>query len=121
MPRRGGLVEAGSGAVCCGAGRTAAQTLLYTICKHTHAIAFSLAMTLRRVPSAPATFRHRPLTLVTGRSSPAVRHRPRGFLVPYKETRRLLPSTINSNYLTIEVELHVVVELTSIDLVKYFG
>ena len=51
VPRRGGLVEAGSGAVVSGAGRTAAQTLLCTICKYTRVIALSLSRLLRHAPS----------------------------------------------------------------------
>ena len=41
VPRRGG-----GGAVCRKAGRTAAQTLLCTICEHIHAISLTMARTL---------------------------------------------------------------------------
>ena len=75
VPRRGGLVKAGGGAVWSGAGRTAAQTLLCTICKHTSAIALSLAQPLRRALPTPATLRPRSSGITGGRASAPFRHR----------------------------------------------
>ena len=59
VPLRGSLVEAGGSAARGEAGRTAAQTLLYTICNPASAITLALASPPRRAPSAPATLQYR--------------------------------------------------------------
>ena len=74
--RRGGLVEAGGSAVWSGAGRTAAQTLLCTICEHMSAIALSLAQLRCHAPPTPATLRSRSSGLCTGdRAHASFHHR----------------------------------------------